>query len=136
MALRADIDALPIKEETGLSFASVNDGIMHACGHDAHTTCLLGAAKILSQIQDEIPGTVKFVFQPGEEQAIGAKLLIEEGVLEGVDAISACMWIGQRRQVRCRWIPDLVWLRPICLLFMLRVRAVTDRHRIRVWTQL
>lgn len=87
VALRADIDALPIKEETGLSFASVNDGIMHACGHDAHTTCLLGAAKILSQIQDEIPGTVKFVFQPGEEQAIGAKLLIEEGVLEGVDAI-------------------------------------------------
>lgn len=87
VALRADIDALSITEETELPFASQNEGYMHACGHDAHITCLLGAAKILSQLKDEIAGTVKFIFQPAEELAQGAKKLVEEGVMDGVDGI-------------------------------------------------
>ncbi|MBI5324740.1 MAG: amidohydrolase [Ignavibacteriae bacterium] len=83
VALRADIDALPIQEETGLEFASKNSGVMHACGHDMHTTMLLGAARILKGIESELNGTVKIIFQPGEEKLPGgASKLIEEGVLE------------------------------------------------------
>lgn len=90
VGLRADIDALPIREETGLEFASKNDGVMHACGHDMHTTMLIGAAEILKEIEDELGGVVKLIFQPGEEKLPGgASILIEEGVLENpkVDAI-------------------------------------------------
>ena len=88
IALRADMDALPITEKTGLSFASVNPGVMHACGHDAHTAALLGAAMILSQLSQDLAGSVKFIFQPSEEKPPGgAKAMIEQGVLEGVDAI-------------------------------------------------
>lgn len=88
MALRADIDALPIKEETNLPFASTN-GYMHACGHDAHAAILLGAAKVLNNNKDKLKGNVKLIFQPGEEYPGGAKPMIEEGVLENpkVDAI-------------------------------------------------
>ena len=83
IALRADIDALPIKEENNVAYKSQNDGIMHACGHDVHTTCLLGAAKILNDLKAEWEGTVKLIFQPGEEKNPGgASLLIKEGVLE------------------------------------------------------
>jgi amidohydrolase len=83
IALRADIDALPIKEENNISYKSKNDGIMHACGHDVHTTCLLGAAQILHELRTEWEGTVKLIFQPGEEKNPGgASLLIKEGVLE------------------------------------------------------
>jgi amidohydrolase len=83
IALRADIDALPIKEENNISYKSKNDGIMHACGHDVHTTCLLGAAQILHELRNEWEGTVKLIFQPGEEKNPGgASLLIKEGVLE------------------------------------------------------
>ncbi|MBC7534642.1 MAG: amidohydrolase, partial [Ferruginibacter sp.] len=83
IALRADIDALPIFEENAIPYKSVNKGVMHACGHDVHTTCLLGAAKILTELKDEWEGTVKLIFQPGEERNPGgASLLIKEGVLE------------------------------------------------------
>lgn len=87
VALRADMDALQVNECTGLPFASKKEGLMHACGHDGHIASLLGAAKILNEIKDEICGTVKLFFQPAEETAQGAKKMIEEGALEGVDGV-------------------------------------------------
>jgi len=94
VALRADMDALPVTEETGVPYASKNQGIMHACGHDSHTAILMGTAEVLSKMKDKLPGTVKFIFQPAEEGAPegeegGAPLMIKEGALENpkVDAI-------------------------------------------------
>ncbi len=83
IALRADMDALPIQEQNKVDYCSVNAGVMHACGHDVHTSCLLGAAKILHSLKNEFEGTIKLIFQPGEEKLPGgASLMIAEGVLE------------------------------------------------------
>ena len=82
-ALRADMDALPIVEENDVPYKSKKEGVMHACGHDVHSSSLLGTAMILQQLKDEFEGTVKLIFQPGEEKAPGgAKLMIEEGILQ------------------------------------------------------
>lgn len=96
VALRADIDALPIEEETGLPFASRHPGRMHACGHDFHAAALIGAAQTLKLRERGLPGTVRLLFQPAEERAKGAKQLIEAGALQGVGAV-----IGQHNK------PDL-----------------------------
>lgn len=91
IGLRADIDALPIQERTGLSYASQNDGVMHACGHDGHTAVLLGVARLLSQMRDDFSGAVKLIFQPAEEVLGGAKAMVEAGVLRDplVDTVVA-----------------------------------------------
>ena len=97
IALRADMDALPVREETGLPYVSKNENVMHACGHDAHIAMLLGAAKILFQLRDQINGNIRLIFQPSEEYVLseecrksGARLIVEESsAMVGVDAIFA-----------------------------------------------
>ncbi|MFN5182045.1 MAG: M20 family metallopeptidase [Bacteroidota bacterium] len=81
IALRADMDALPIREQNKTEYKSLNDGVMHACGHDVHMSCMLGAIIILNELREELEGTIKFVFQPGEEVLPGgAKLMLEENL--------------------------------------------------------
>ena len=89
IALRADMDALPILEQGGLPYKSCKPGVMHACGHDGHTATLLGAASALAQLRDKLPGTIQFIFQPAEETVGGATEMCAEGVMNGVDAIVA-----------------------------------------------
>lgn len=90
VALRADMDALSIREDNDLPYRSENEGVMHACGHDAHMAILLTAAKILAEIKDELPGRIRVIFQPAEEYGIesGADHMTREGVLDGVDTIA------------------------------------------------
>jgi hippurate hydrolase len=86
--LRADMDALPMREDTGLPFASEVEGGMHACGHDAHVAMLVGAARVLTRRRDTLAGSVLFMFQPGEEGYHGARVMLEEGLLDGAQAPS------------------------------------------------
>lgn len=90
--LRADMDALPIEESTGLPFASTHEGVMHACGHDAHMAMVLGTAKVLGGLKDALCGNIKFLFQPAEEGPGGAKPMIEAGVMQdpSVDYVFGC----------------------------------------------
>ncbi|WP_238915613.1 amidohydrolase [Clostridium sp. YIM B02555] len=87
LALRGDIDALPIQEDTGVEFASKNKGVMHACGHDCHAAFMLGVAKILNELKEYINGTVKIIFQEGEEIGVGARKIMSSGLLNDVDNI-------------------------------------------------
>ncbi len=95
LMIRADMDALHLSEDTGLSFASTHSGAMHACGHDAHMAMVLGAASVINRVKDNLKGVIKFVFQPAEEGPGGAKPMIEEGVMENplVDFAVGChLW--------------------------------------------
>ncbi len=87
LAIRTDMDALPIQERTGLEFTSRTPGVMHACGHDIHTTVGLGTAMVLSQIAEELSGKVRFLFQPAEETAQGASWMVEDGAMDKVSAV-------------------------------------------------
>ena len=93
VALRADIDALPVTEKTGADYASQNKGVMHACGHDCHMAMMLGAVRILQEMRSELRGEVRILFQPAEEISSGARWMIAEGALDAVDAIyGAHIW--------------------------------------------
>ncbi|MEC9466588.1 MAG: amidohydrolase [Myxococcota bacterium] len=93
VALRADMDALPMQETSGLPFASIHEGVMHACGHDGHTAMLLGVAEALAKRRESIQGNVRFIFQPAEEGFAGARFMVEDGAVEGVDEIyGAHLW--------------------------------------------
>ncbi|MFR4803476.1 MAG: M20/M25/M40 family metallo-hydrolase [Eggerthellaceae bacterium] len=81
---------MPVLERTGLPYESKNTGVMHACGHDCHIAMLLGAARILVQMRDQIHGEVRLIFQPAEEISIGSRMTIKAGALDGVDEFSAC----------------------------------------------
>ena len=87
LAIRTDMDALPIQENLKLNFTSANPGVMHACGHDVHSTLGMGTAMVLSQLTNSLPGNVRFLFQPAEEIAQGAKWMVRDGAMEGVNAI-------------------------------------------------
>ena len=87
VALRVDMDALPVEERTGLPYASLNQGFMHACGHDIHTTVGLGVARILGPLAERLGGTVRLLFQPAEETAQGAAWMVADGAMQGVDAL-------------------------------------------------
>ncbi len=110
LALRADMDALPIAEETGLEFASTRPGVMHACGHDGHTAMLLATARLLTERRAELAGEVRFVFQHAEEKPPGgARELVAAGVLDGVDLIVGCH-LATRIEARKVTVPVGAWM--------------------------
>lgn len=93
IVLRSDIDALPILEQTGASYASKNEGVMHACGHDCHIAMMLGAIRLLNELRDQLRGEVRIIFQPAEEISIGSRRMIAAGALDGVETIyGAHIW--------------------------------------------
>lgn len=93
LVLRSDIDALPVEERTGASYASQNEGVMHACGHDCHIAMMLGAIKILNDMKEQLRGEVRIIFQPAEEISIGSKKMIAAGALDGAESIyGAHIW--------------------------------------------
>jgi hippurate hydrolase len=106
IVLRADMDALPLQEDTGLPFTSSMSGKMHACGHDAHTAMLVGAARLLARHQSEVAGTVRLMFQPGEEGFGGAKVMLEEGLLDCVPSAAFAL------HATPRWAAGTVTTRP------------------------
>ena len=132
--LRADTDALPIAEQTGLSYACKN-GNMHACGHDMHTAMLLGAAKLLKARESELNGRVKLLFQPAEELLEGAKDVIKNGVLDNPKPQAAMMIHVMAPRGRRWWQTVSARLPPITLPLRCREKAVTGRHRGTGWTR-
>ena len=108
LLLRADMDALPLREDTGLAFASEVDGAMHACGHDAHVAMLVGAARVLARRRASLAGSVLFMFQPGEEGYHGARVMLEEGLLEGGSAPTGAFAL----HVTHRQAPGVIATRP------------------------
>ncbi|MFI5255541.1 MAG: M20 family metallopeptidase, partial [Candidatus Limnocylindrales bacterium] len=122
--LRADMDALPLHEETGLDFASEHDGVMHACGHDTHTAMLLGAARLLAARSDHFRGRIVLMFQPGEEGYHGARFMLEEGLLDEVGDLTGCAAFALH--ITTQAVTGTVNLRPGPLL------ASSDRIRITV----
>jgi hippurate hydrolase len=113
IVLRADMDALPLHEDTGLDFTSEIDGSMHACGHDTHVAMLLGAARLLVDRVDELPGPVLLMFQPGEEGYAGARVMLEEGLLDGLDPATTR---GFAIHISSEYVTGEIHLRPGPLL--------------------
>lgn len=111
IALRADMDALEVQEETGLDFASLNHGCMHACGHDGHTAILLATAKILKKHESELDRRVYLVFQPAEETAEGARFMLKTGVLDSVKRIYGVHIYTVYRLARFHWKQAQEWRR-------------------------
>jgi amidohydrolase len=122
--LRADMDALPLREDTGLDFASEVDGAMHACGHDTHVAMLLGAARLLVERRDQLQGNVLLMFQPGEEGYHGAQVMLDEGLLDGVDVARAVAL-----HISTKYPAGTVALRPGSLLASADRIAATVRGR-------
>lgn len=129
--LRADIDALPIQENPGKSYCSVNPGVMHACGHDCHTAMLLGAARILSEHKAELKGTVKLIFQMAEEIGRKSEEYVKRGALEGVDAIFGMHVWSAMDLARPALKAENVWLAATVLQFRFTGNCPTEAPPIR-----
>jgi hippurate hydrolase len=130
LGIRADLDALPIMEATNLPYASKVPGKMHACGHDAHTVIALGVAKVLQELKSELPGTVKFIFQPAEETLAGAKAMIADGVMENpnVDMMLGYHNWPQVDAGKVGWLPNVVMASSDAFDLMLSGKAGHAAH--------